>query len=262
VRNDDEMEDCDDTIFSFTTTNTRMLKNVIDSMSDLDETCNFIFSSEGMRAQILDTTKTLLLQITLHRGFFSELKCISSSRVGVCLAHFKYAIANARDNDEFTITMNTPDTIDFVHRSKTIDTVVRVNAMNIQFDELELQGSDPDIVIDMKAHGDFKTILNQMKSNTEYIHIDVTDNTFNLSMRSEMLEQKTRMNQTNDIALTKCNGNYSARYKTEWICTISKGLSAFKHTIIELYAGKPLRWYFDTKDVITVEYYVAESNYE
>lgn len=253
------MDECDDIIFSFKTTNIRLLKNVIESIAAMDETCNFIFSPDGIRVQIIDTTKSLLLQITLHKGFFNELICTSQMKVGLCVEHFKYALGNANDKDEFAMNMITPDAIDFIHHSNNIDTVVRANAINIEFEELELNGSSPDIFIEMKSHVDMKRILTQMKSNSETVRIEVSDNAFNLSMRTEMLEHKTRLNQTKDVIITKCDSNYSSDYKTIWLCTISNGLSKFNQSVIELSMGKPLRWYSSVENTITIEYYVSEN---
>jgi proliferating cell nuclear antigen len=191
------------------------VKNVFETLKDILNDCNLIFSPTGVSLCTLDTARTSLIDMRLNADDFEEYACSEEEIVcGINVSNFFKLLKSVTNSDVLRLSIKCKEflTVEITSEGKKTSTTYELKLLDINESRIEVPNIDMTTVCTTTLpSSDFQRLCRDMSNIGSEISIVRKQNILRLSCAGDFANQETTIETVESID-HDIHGLYSLRY--------------------------------------------------
>lgn len=251
-----------------TTTESNVIKNIIESLKDILRDANFQISSEGIKCKAIDTTQTAFVNMFLEAENFDEFECKKPTVLGIDIIVFHKIIKQIQNEDVITLIQyeNEQDKliIRFSNAEKMYVKEFELRLMDLDEEKYENDELDFKSIITMPSN-EFQKIcrdFNSMSDSIEIMSIG-SKNELQFSCKGEFTSCKLTIGKGDDAGMSYIKNEnpdpiVQGVFSLYHLCQFAKCTNLCNSIEINLANNVPLVIKYACADLGNIKFYLAQ----
>ena len=236
-------------MFKAVTADTKLLRNSIDTISQLIDDGLFKLSKEGMELSAADRATVSFVDFKLNSSAFDDYKCDANISIGLNLLNFLTVLKRANANDKLTLNLDEKENkleiiLEGDSKRKFAIPLIEIRREEMpQVDKLEFT-ADAKVRADIIEQG-----INDADIVADSIIIELSEDNLRMFASGNSSKSELNLEKGNEALLDlRAGTRVQSRYSLEYLKKMIKGSRISDSMKIMLGKDFPLKMLFESKD--------------
>lgn len=230
----------------------KIIKNIVDSISDLSQSIVFNISDEGIGAQTMDSSHVSIAIVQLNVSAFIKFETDKNYSIGINIANISKILKFSSTDSIMTLSLVDEDKISITLNDSSSKSEFEMGLMDIDTEFLEVPEMEYDCRIKMPCVK-FQKIFKDLSQMGDDCEICISDDSVSFETSGENLKAKSVFTRDD----MEFSGLSKSRYSIRYFQSFSKATPLSSNVTMEISSGVPVFVNFTMVDDSSVKFYLA-----
>lgn len=236
----------------FKTVQASAIKSVFEVLKDIISDVNFVFDKQGVHMKTLDNAKVTFINLFLDARNFELYECSERVIAGMNISNTFKLLKAIGLNDTLEITIGEKMEIIIDNAQKKSNTVFRMNLMDINEEEYNLNNLNFDVTTIIPSVN-FQRIIRDMSNFSNFVQISRFQNKLKLECIGDFVDQTTEIECPDTI-----DDTFSDTYSLKYVNMFAKATSISSNVSIQQGShGCPISFKYFVANLGEIQFYLA-----
>lgn len=233
--------------------NAKVLKIIVDAVSELSESIVFDITETGIRAQSMDSSHVSLSFLHLKPEGFISYNYESHYNIGISLVSLLKILKCSSNEDNVLLSLNDHDKLTLVISDGSSKSEFELRLMEIDEEMLSIPPIEECCEIKMPSTK-FQKIVRNMASMGDDCQIVINDEELKFISMGDSIKISSMYENKDDVSF---NGKIDSKYSIRYMQMFTKASALSKDVKINLPEDSPMVVTYDIDNQIVLTYYLA-----